>query len=80
MLRAQILRSNVYRDLIQYMSWSTDFFLGGAGNIDQTLSKFIDEKPMESYTNDSYGFFLILLVVIIYIFLICCHYIIVHIL
>lgn len=26
-----------------------------SGNIDQTLSKFIDEKPMESYTNDSYG-------------------------
>jgi hypothetical protein len=24
-----------------------------SGNIDQTLSKFIDEKPMESYTNDS---------------------------
>jgi len=28
-----------------------------SGNIDQTLSKFIDEKPMESYTNDSYGQF-----------------------
>mmetsp|Transcript_35190 Transcript_35190/g.92660 ORF Transcript_35190/g.92660 Transcript_35190/m.92660 type:complete len:306 (+) Transcript_35190:203-1120(+) len=25
-----------------------------SGNIDQTLSKFIDEKPIESYTNDSY--------------------------
>ncbi len=24
-----------------------------SGNIDATLSKFIDEKPMESYTNDS---------------------------
>lgn len=24
-----------------------------SGNIDQTLSKFIDEKPCESYTNDS---------------------------
>jgi hypothetical protein len=31
-------------------------FFFAAGNIDQTLSKFIDEKPMESYTNDSYGF------------------------
>ena len=28
-----------------------------SGNIDQTLSKFIDEKPMEQYTNDSYGQF-----------------------
>uniref|UniRef100_A0A7S0MKV4 MADS-box domain-containing protein n=1 Tax=Cryptomonas curvata TaxID=233186 RepID=A0A7S0MKV4_9CRYP len=28
-----------------------------SGNIDQTLSKFIDEKPMESYTNDSYAQF-----------------------
>jgi len=26
-----------------------------SGNIDQTLSKFIDEKPLESFTNDSYG-------------------------
>lgn len=28
-----------------------------SGNIDQTLSKFIDEKPIESYTNESYGQF-----------------------
>jgi len=28
-----------------------------SGNIDQTLSKFIDEKPMEAYTNDTYGQF-----------------------
>lgn len=28
-----------------------------SGNIDQTLSKFIDEKPQEQYTNDSYGQF-----------------------
>ena len=33
-----------------------------SGNIDQTLSKFIDEKPMESYTNDSYGELIVLLV------------------
>ena len=28
-----------------------------SGNIDQTLSKFIDEKPQEQYTNDSSGQF-----------------------
>mmetsp|Transcript_81822 Transcript_81822/g.219734 ORF Transcript_81822/g.219734 Transcript_81822/m.219734 type:complete len:397 (-) Transcript_81822:204-1394(-) len=28
-----------------------------SGNIDQTLSKFIDEKPFESYSNESYHLF-----------------------
>lgn len=28
-----------------------------SGNIDQTLSKFIDEKPIESYSNETYGQF-----------------------
>ena len=69
MLRAQILRSNVYPDLYSTCPGPLIFFgFWGAGNIDQTLSKFIDEKPMESYTNDSYGLSLILLVIIIYFF------------
>jgi len=39
-----------------------------SGNIDQTLSRFIDEKPMESWTNDSYGvcLFLSLCVYLLY--------------
>jgi hypothetical protein len=58
---AALLLDTIYVSQLHTLNQPKDdlFFSQGklsqyaSGNIDQTLSKFIDEKPCESYTNDS---------------------------